>query len=1109
MVFYKNCGRTHYYALLASFLIAFTFCSSFASKGLPANIDDHGMHLLKNYHSSEYRGESQNWSVAQDERGLIYIANLDGVFEFDGVSWRLIRLPGNVYATSLALGDDGLIYVGSHSQFGYLDSDEKGRTKYVSLLDKFPDEEKSFSFIWDMFTTTNGLYFYTYEKLFRYHKDTITAMDKPIYSGCFEVNNNVYVFNSEDNQLLIANGGKTEVLVDFNELYNGRRFFISDALPYDNNQILYLCNLNGFFTASDIANFKEEKFEPEFFKDQKTSKYLIENEVSAGVLLSNGDYAFPTTKAGAVIIDSKGNIVNSINTNNGLQNETVNFILEDNYHNLWLALDNGVSIVNISLPITFFDHSMGFSGTVLDINRYKGNIHINTWQGVYKLNSKKNNTYVPKLKNFEKVSGRAWKLLKIQDKDGNDKHLYAATSSGIYNISTNNAKYVIPGSYYSIARSPDKPNIIIAGGNNGIVLIHYDENTGNLTAIKRIPDFRNMEVYNILVGNDLRFWVAHREKGISSICLIDEENAGNNDGLTYIPQLNIYYKTIHYDYKDGLPDNSMIEPFMFAEKVFFKTDSGFYNSFDCPEDSVSDLCFKDFSKLWKLTFGKTISLGYFAADESNNFWLQATNNNSREKFLLYGENINNDFKIHPIPFNPIKHSGINRIYFEEEQNSKVVWFAGDDAIVRYDISSDIPDTPDFSAIIRKIRINNSYTYYYGNNEKRNNENELNYISLNDLADFSVFEPSENTISFEYAAPIFHSADEVLYSTYLENYDEKWSKWNNNTSISYSNLPSGKYTFYVVAKDLFGNESKLSSFSFIIERPWYMQTWMFIIYLALLGFFIFYVTRLTNKRLVAAKANLEKLVKERTSEIAKQRQLIEVEKEKSDMLLRNILPLKIGQELKTSGVVKAQYYDAVTVMFMDFKDFSKIAQYINPFHLISELDKTFGYFDEICIKHGLEKIKTMGDAYLCAGGIPQPNKMHPFSAIFASFELLNFLRKAEKDQWLCDLRIGIHTGELIAGVIGKNKFTYDIWGETVNTAARMEASGVPGKINVSGDTYVHIKEYIDCTYRGKLPAKHKDEYDMYFATRIKKEYSADENGTIPNQKLIDELKNKFG
>jgi class 3 adenylate cyclase len=217
---------------------------------------------------------------------------------------------------------------------------------------------------------------------------------------------------------------------------------------------------------------------------------------------------------------------------------------------------------------------------------------------------------------------------------------------------------------------------------------------------------------------------------------------------------------------------------------------------------------------------------------------------------------------------------------------------------------------------------------------------------------------------------------------------------------------------------------------------------------------------------------------------KLRKQIEEEKQRSEDLLLNILPEQTALELKQKGSVDVQKYEMATVMFTDFKDFTKMSEKIAPEKLILHIDKIFKAFDEITAKHKLEKIKTIGDAYMCAGGLPQKNSTHATDVIAASLDILSFIEnyKIEQQQQglpIFEIRIGIHTGPLVAGVVGIKKFSYDIWGDTVNIASRMESSGEVGKVNISSSTYHLIKHVYPCSYRGKLVAKNKGEIDMYF------------------------------
>jgi len=224
-------------------------------------------------------------------------------------------------------------------------------------------------------------------------------------------------------------------------------------------------------------------------------------------------------------------------------------------------------------------------------------------------------------------------------------------------------------------------------------------------------------------------------------------------------------------------------------------------------------------------------------------------------------------------------------------------------------------------------------------------------------------------------------------------------------------------------------------------------------------------------------NLEQKVKERTNELL-------LEKKKSDDLLLNILPVEIAEELKNQGKSPARLYDHVSVLFTDFVNFTGISEQLTPEEIVSEIDYCFKAFDEITTNHNLEKIKTIGDAYLAVCGLPVINEFHAENAINAAFSIREFVIKRQKerhdqDKPAFDIRIGINSGPVIAGIVGNKKFAYDIWGDAVNTAARMEQNSKPGKINISQTTYDLVKDKYTCEYRGEIDAKNKGKLKMYF------------------------------
>jgi class 3 adenylate cyclase len=247
-------------------------------------------------------------------------------------------------------------------------------------------------------------------------------------------------------------------------------------------------------------------------------------------------------------------------------------------------------------------------------------------------------------------------------------------------------------------------------------------------------------------------------------------------------------------------------------------------------------------------------------------------------------------------------------------------------------------------------------------------------------------------------------------------------------------------------------------------------------------------RRNNKKLIselqANNEHLEEKVKSRTAEVERQKEVIQAAKMQSDSLLLNILPDEIAEELKRFGRSYARKHPQVSVLFADIKGFTLVAEALSPEKLVTELDEVFRAFDNIVDKYDMEKIKTIGDAYMCACGLPRSDGENALKAVKTAIDMQQFIRGfglACRIQNLpeFEIRIGIHTGPVIAGVVGSRKFAYDIWGDTVNIASLMEQHGEVGKINISASTYSLIKEHYDCKHRGKIEVKSKGGIDMYF------------------------------
>lgn len=469
-------------------------------------------------------------------------------------------------------------------------------------------------------------------------------------------------------------------------------------------------------------------------------------------------------------------------------------------------------------------------------------------------------------------------------------------------------------------------------------------------------------------------------------------------------------------------------------------------------------------------------------------------------------------------------------FFADKSNQ--LWFAGNHRVLQY-----YPDKVSNESINKKFKciIRSVHTIEVKNDRIVRTPVE----HLSEL--FELPYQSHYNLEFDFAAPLFDNPDNYKYQ-YKIGGNDSWK----DIDVTKLNLEFawGEYEFKVRAIDAFGNISEEAIFSFSIAPPYWARWYFWLLVVGTLGFGGYTYFQMRQKSLIQRKKELESEVERATEQIRDQNQKLESsngllqqqsqelqkqneqlekfnveiaeQKEISDKLLLNILPYEIAQELKEKKSADARRYDMVSVLFTDFKGFTMIAEKMTAEELIVELDKAFMIFDEIMDRYGIEKIKTLGDGYMSAGGIPNPNVSNPIDIVLAGLEIQAAMSryskertKQGKDSW--QVRLGIHTGELVAGVIGKRKFAYDIWGDTVNTASRMESSGESGKVNISGQTYEYIKDFFECTYRGQVSAKNKGEISMYFVERIKKNLSADPEGLRPNDKFfkkLDEYKKNF-
>lgn len=394
---------------------------------------------------------------------------------------------------------------------------------------------------------------------------------------------------------------------------------------------------------------------------------------------------------------------------------------------------------------------------------------------------------------------------------------------------------------------------------------------------------------------------------------------------------------------------------------------------------------------------------------------------------------------------------------------KKIWFAFEDKIYLYN-GSEI-ETPKYETLINRLI---------------NSKGELIFDAKNKDQNYCPKIPhAENNLLVEFGINSFINPDKNLYRYKIKELGENWSEWKNESKLNLTGLAAGSYLLEVESKSAMGIPAVKAELKLIILSPWYQSIYAYLLYIIFTLLLIYLIIKINSRVLITKNQKLEKVVAERTKELAQNNVELKSEKKKSDDLLLNILPGEVAEELKLKGKSEARQYEHVTVMFTDFVNFTGISEKLLPTELVAEIDLCFKGFDAIMDLHGLEKIKTIGDAYLAVCGLPHENPNHAIQCIYAARDIIQFMKNRKQLGGLFDIRVGLNSGPVVAGIVGSKKFAYDIWGDTVNVASRMESTSEANKINITGATYELIKHEFTCQYRGKIDAKNKGMIDMYF------------------------------
>lgn len=1046
--------------------------------------------------------QSHVTSIVQDDIGYIWVATQDGLNKFNGYDFKILKhqlndtnsLPNN-YIHCLTKDNKGHIWFGTNRGIGHINPhndkiETVNRTYYPKL--------KGYIFTHLAFDEHQQLWALS-------EKHGINRLD--LQTKNIEV---ISEINSHSDFSALFADSKQQIWIGTK---SGQIFYAKS--PYKTFQSIDVekaPNINGFF-----------EFENQMYVTTTSGLFLLENHELKAVFQSNSSLNYQNIQA--VYVESNDKIwvgtsdfglylvshpgqdneqtinytKNPYNQSSLIDNE-ITYLYGDNAGSIWLGTGKGLN--------KFDQYKQGFTSITIDKNPQKGLIDYTVWA----FNEDKNgNIYI----------GTQKDLTLFKPKENKFYHFIRDSSTPHYLLSI----YV------------ENPHKIWCGYEDGLFILNV--HSINEYEFQRItftdnPELSKTRVYQIVPANSTDLWIGTREGiGYMDVSTLQSKFYTHQSNENSIGEgaVKVIYKDLNEQFwfvtsNDGLFNAKQNTKGLFDFKPFIM------NDYDETNGHITSILQTEKNYLWLGTYGEGLkklnlqtkeTVNYteleglsnnviygLLNDEKGNIWIST--NKGLSRFNIKKEIFTNYTTTDGLQSNEFNTNA----YFKSSNNE--LYFGGINGYTTFQ-SSDIKINP----IPPKVIISKIIAH-----SKDKKVSQLLEIESNITDSTSLVLPYyQNDLTFEFFSNHYSNPQKNRYKYQLIGYDKEFLQLSKGNKVHYMNLESGHYKFIIYGKNPDNVGSLKPTVVYIEITPPFWDTWWFKIMAVLTVILLsLYIYRVRIDRIRRQKVKLELEVVKRTRKISDQNQkiveqskqveiqkakiehqkeLLQKEKEKVENILLNILPEGTASDLINKGKSKARYYKRVTVMFTDFVGFSKIAEDMNPQDLVQELDSYFTKFDEVIGKYDLEKIKTIGDSYMCAGGVPIRNKSNAIEVVLAALEIQDYMTirqlkaKSEgEESW--KIRIGINTGEVTAGVIGQKRFAYDIWGATVNQAQRMEMHGSPSEVNVSGNTYDIIAPYFDCTYRGKIQTKHNGMLDMYYVNGIKEGLSKNGDGRVPNKKF---------
>ena len=787
----------------------------------------------------------------------MYFANKYGILKYDGNSWTCVYTPSEV----LSICYDTLtkrIFLGCIEDFGYLDIDAKGKSKFVSLSHLLIKNEK-IGMVWDCISTHDGIYFLAEKKLVLFKSNKVIIWNaRNDFQYIFHVGNRLFVSEVGIGLFLIQNDSLN--FVKGSEIFAESRVVFIDFLHNNPNQLLIATREKGLF-RSTLTFDKTSRPELNSWLVNKSTEELFQStSLYSGIKLKDQNYAFCTVTGGLIITDSNGNLKAQYTIKNGLSSENLNDVFEDKLGNLWLCTENGISLIMWSLPVFTYKNSGNISGIVESMEYLQGRLFVATSAGIYVLNNKTN-----QFEKFNFPTTQVWQIVKIEGEEA----LFATTPNGIYKIYPNGYQLLSNTDLkaFAICKSKKYKNLYYLGLFDGLASFSYEKGLFQLHATSKAINYPIRAIHEDIKGN---LWLSSNYNGIILIPAL-------SNNLT--AAVNSFYNFVNYTVENGLPNLNANFIHEINGEIVAITYNGVYRL-----NAEGDINSMSLNQLAKLKFVKhtykdpyypktDIQIHFLKQDGYKNLWIGSLFPNGKYDFLML-KNGRGKSKV-DIPFKIISKDKINQIYFD----SVYTWFGATDQIYCYDKSKKYNFQSNFNAQIHTV-ISTLDTIFDGNYyiKIKRDSTSYNQISTNQPEQLKrSFSYEVNDFTFFFSATSYIAYNPAQFSCILEGEDEKWSEWSNETSKVYMNLYEGKYIFKVKAKNIFGTESTVATYEFTILPPWYRTTIAYIIYIFLAIGFVFMVVNIFTR-------NLNRIIKTQTAELQKQKdEIVNKNKEITDSI----------------------------------------------------------------------------------------------------------------------------------------------------------------------------------------------------------------------------------